>query len=95
MVRSDWAPFATPSALCMVPLDTMPGGNPVTAVPGLTPRSPLIALGPVFVTVCPARTAKLAAVPRPTGAAAAPADWAATIMAIVPAVAAEPPASQA
>src|SRR5580658_3161761 len=42
VVRSDWAPAATPSALWIVPLDTMPGGNPVTAVPGLTPRSPLI-----------------------------------------------------
>jgi hypothetical protein len=41
----------------MVPLLTVPGGNPVTAVPGLTPRSPLITLGPVFVTVVPARTA--------------------------------------
>ena len=51
----------------MVPLTTVPGGNPVTAVPGLTPRFPLIVLGPVLVTVVPARTAKLPAVPRPTG----------------------------
>ena len=43
----------------------------MTAVPGLTPRSPLIALGPVLVTVEPASTAKLSAVPRPTGAWAA------------------------
>jgi hypothetical protein len=71
VVRSDWAPAATPSALCIVPLDTVPGGNPVTAVPGLTPRFPLMLLGPVLVTVVPARTAKLPAVPSPTGATAA------------------------
>ena len=33
-----------------VPLLTRPGGNPVTAVPGLTPRSPEIIDGPVLVT---------------------------------------------
>ena len=49
---------ATTSALWMAPLPTVPGGNPVTAVPGLTPRSPRIVDGPVFVTVVPARTAK-------------------------------------
>lgn len=37
------------------------------AAPGLTPTSPLIRLVPVFVTVLPANTAKLAAVPNPTG----------------------------
>jgi hypothetical protein len=80
----------------MVPPVTVPGGNPVTAVPGLTPRSPLMALGPVLVTVVPARTAKLPAVPRPTGAVAAVAGCEARNMAtaIAPA-AAEPPASQA
>jgi hypothetical protein len=31
--------------------------NPVTAVPGLTPRFPLMTLGRVLVTVDPARTA--------------------------------------
>jgi hypothetical protein len=31
--------------------------NPVTAVPGLRPRFPLMTLGPVLVTVDPARTA--------------------------------------
>ena len=35
----------------MVPLITVPGGKPVTAVPGLTPRSPEINDGPVLVTV--------------------------------------------
>jgi hypothetical protein len=72
VVRSDWAPAATASAECTAPF-TMPGGNPVIAVPGLTPRSPLTMLGPVLVTVDPASTAKLPAVPRPTGATAAPA----------------------
>jgi hypothetical protein len=43
----------------------------VTALPGLTPRSPPMVLGPVLVTVEPASTAKLVAVPRPTGAWAA------------------------
>jgi len=47
----------------MVPPVTIPGGKPVTALPGETPRSPLILLTPVLVTVEPARTAKLAAVP--------------------------------
>ena len=75
VVKSDCAPDATPSVWCTVPL-TMPGGKPVIAVPGLTPRSPLSRLGPVLVTVLPASTAKLPAVPRPTGATAAPAvDW--------------------
>src|ERR1700685_4193058 len=97
VVRSDWAPPATPSALWIVPLDTMPGGNPVTAVPGLTPRFPLMVLGPVLVTVVPARTAKLPAVPRPRGPVAAVAGCEARNMAtaIAPAATAEPPASQA
>src|ERR1700712_4213305 len=42
----------------------MPGGNPVTAVPGLRPRLPSRTVGPVLVTVEPASTAKFAAVPR-------------------------------
>jgi hypothetical protein len=40
-----------------------PGGNPVTAVPGLTPRSPVMTVLPVLVTVLLARTAKVVAVP--------------------------------
>ena len=73
MVKSAWAPSATvpgPVAVYTVPV-TAPGGNPVTAVPGYKPRFPPMTLGPVFVTVLPARTPKLAAVPRPTGAVAA------------------------
>jgi hypothetical protein len=78
----------------MVPSLTMPGGNPVTAVPGLTPRSPSIVLGPVLVTVLPARTAKLAAVPRFTGAVAAPAGWEAMIATTALAAAKPPPAQR-
>jgi hypothetical protein len=71
VVSSSWACSATASALCIVPF-TVPGGKPVTAEPGLTPRFPVITLGPVLVTVLPPRTAKLLAVPR-SGAVAAPA----------------------
>src|SRR6185437_10094749 len=74
VVKSAWAPAATASVTCSVPF-TMPGGNPVTEEPGLRPRSPLLmTLRPVLVTVVPARTPKLPAVPRPTGAVAATAD---------------------
>src|SRR5450759_5214245 len=65
VVRSFWAELASRSALCSVPLTIVPGGNPVTAVPGLTPRSPLIRVGkpgPLVTVVC-ARTAKLVAAP--------------------------------
>jgi hypothetical protein len=48
---------------------TTPGGNPVTAVPGLTPTSPMMTVRPVFVTVELARTANSPAVPRLTGPA--------------------------
>src|SRR4051812_14398089 len=68
MVRSDWAWRHTASPAWMVPLMTIPGGNPVTAGGGDAPRFPLIPLGPVLVTPAPANTAKLSAVPRPTGA---------------------------
>ena len=55
----------------MVPSATWPGGNPVIAVPGLTPTSPCTIDGPVLVTVLPASTPKGAAVPRPTAGWAA------------------------
>ena len=77
VVRSDWAWPATALAAETVPL-TSPGGNPVIAVPGLTPRSPLITDGPVFVTVWPPRTPKLSAVPSPTAGCAA---WAVAVSA--------------
>src|SRR5436190_22914483 len=41
----------------------MPGGNPVIAVPGLTPTSPVTSVGPVLVTVDDPRTAKVCAEP--------------------------------
>src|SRR5579872_3019386 len=49
----------------MVPI-TVPGGNPVIAVPGLIPMSPVTWVAPVLVTVEPARTAKSPAAPRAT-----------------------------
>jgi hypothetical protein len=67
VVKSAIACAAAGSPACIVPI-TVPGGNPVTAVPGLTPRSPVTWELPVLVTVEPARTVKLAADPRTTGA---------------------------
>src|SRR5665648_59130 len=43
----------------------VPGGNPVTALPGVSPKSPVIVVGPVLVIVLAPKTAKLEAVPRP------------------------------
>ena len=48
---------------------SVPGGNPVTALPGLSPRfPPLMMVAPVLVTVEAARTSKFAADPNGTGA---------------------------
>src|ERR1043166_2590964 len=58
-----WA--AAASAIWIVPLTV---GDPVTEVPGLNPRSPLIVVGAMLVTVEAARTANVLAVPRATGA---------------------------
>ena len=66
VVKSCLACAATPSAACIEPSTTFPGGNPTTAEPGLTPRSPVTMVGPPFVTVEPASTANLAADPRGT-----------------------------
>src|SRR5437867_8737631 len=66
MVKSVWAWAAAASAACTAPI-TVPGGNPVTAVPGLTPSPPVITVAPVLVTVELARTPKFAAVPSGTG----------------------------
>src|ERR1019366_340238 len=63
VVRSFLAFKATESLMCLTPV-TVPGGNPVTDEPGSSPRLPVITLGPVLVTVEPARTVKLRAVPR-------------------------------
>src|SRR5437764_12365025 len=49
--------------MCSVPT-RMPGGKPVTEMPGLRPRSPVITLAPALVTVEAARTANVPATPR-------------------------------
>ena len=53
---------ATGPAEYFVPI-TIPGGKPVIAVPGLTPRFPTIKVAPVLVNVEEPKTAKLLAVP--------------------------------
>ena len=65
MVKSACAWAAAPSAIWIVPLTV---GDPVTEVPGLNPRSPLIVVGGMLVTVEAARTAYVLADPRATGA---------------------------
>src|ERR1051325_8065766 len=67
VVKSSCAWAAAASARCIVPL-TVPGGNPVTAVPGLNPRSPFTVEAPVLVTVEAARPASVLAHPRTIGA---------------------------
>lgn len=68
VVRSSWAWAAVGSPACIEPPVTVPppGPKPVTAVPGLTPRSPVTMVGPELVTVEPASTAKVAADPSGT-----------------------------
>jgi hypothetical protein len=73
VVKSLWACSAGASAECFTPPNT-PGGKPLIAVPGLTPTLASNVLGPVFVTLWPARTEYADAVPSSTGAGpAAPA----------------------
>ena len=67
VVKSPWAVAAVRSAACIAPPTTVPGGNPVTALPGLTPKFPLTIVGPVFVTVEPANAVKFPAEFRATG----------------------------
>jgi len=58
------------SVTCMTPgATTIPGGNPVTEVPGLSPRSPpvIVVMRAVLVTVEPPRTLKPPAVSNGTG----------------------------
>src|SRR5687768_7694707 len=62
-----WAATASPAWI--VPF-TIPGGKPVTALPGLTPRLPVTTVGPVLVTVELPSTANDNAVPRPGSVAA-------------------------
>src|ERR1041385_2273229 len=63
--RSSCAWAAAASAIWIVPLTV---GDPVTEVPGLSPRSPLIVVGGMLVTVEAAKTANVLADPRATGA---------------------------
>lgn len=60
----------------------------MTALPGLTPRSPEMIEGPVLVTVWPANIAKEVAVPSPTGGWAADATPPKMITAVAVAMAA-------
>src|SRR5665213_232868 len=76
VMRSFSAVSATPFATYVAPVVWEPGGNPESAVPGESPMSPLIVVGPVLVMALPANTAKDDAVPRLTGAVAADAVWA-------------------
>src|SRR5580765_3276382 len=62
-VRSSCACADAGLAMYFVPA-SMPGGKPVTEVPGLRPRLPLMADAPVLVTVAAANTAYDAAAPR-------------------------------
>src|ERR1700693_3438638 len=55
----------------MAPLSTTPGGNPVTELPGLSPRFPSMIVAPVLVTVEPPKMAKLSAAPSGTVCASA------------------------
>src|SRR5688572_1482653 len=64
-VKSTCAWAAAASAIWIVPLTV---GDPVTEVPGLKPRSPLIVVGAMLVTVEAAKTANVLADPRATGA---------------------------
>src|ERR1700724_1642024 len=50
----------------MAPLSTTPGGNPVTELPGLSPRFPVMIVGPVLVTVEAPKMAKFSAAPSGT-----------------------------
>src|SRR5450756_3181039 len=70
VTRSLLAWSATASAKCTAPF-TVTLVRPVNAVPGCSPTSPLIVVGPVLVILSPARTAQLEVVPRFTGGWAA------------------------
>jgi len=63
-VTPSWACAATALPAWIEPFVTLVARMPVTALPGLTPSEPRIVVGPVLVTVEPARTANAAALPR-------------------------------
>jgi hypothetical protein len=70
VTRSFLAPWVTASPSWLVP-PNVTDPKPVSAGVGKVPTSPVIVVAPVLVIPEPARTAKLPAVPRPTGACAA------------------------
>src|SRR5665647_1049306 len=74
VTRSFLAWSATASVKCTAPV-TVTSARPANCVPGCSPTSPVIVVGPVLVIVVPAKTAKLAVVPRFTGG------WAAILIA--------------
>jgi hypothetical protein len=57
VIRSFSAPRAGPFATFVVPEVCIPGGNPEIDVPGDSPMSPPMVVGPVFVIALPAKTA--------------------------------------
>src|SRR5213075_443071 len=65
VVKSSCAWAAAESATCIVPMTV---GDPVTDVPGLSPRSPVTVVAPVLVIVEAPRTANVMVDPRATGA---------------------------
>jgi hypothetical protein len=72
VTRSFLAPWVTASPAWFVPVSVTQsaagqGVNPVSLAVGNVPTSPVIVVAPVFVRPEPPRTAKLSAVPRPTG----------------------------
>src|SRR5438105_1492028 len=70
VVKSSCAAAAVGSPRCFAPITT-PGPNPTSAEPDYIPKSPVTMVRPVLVTVEPAKTAKLPADPRGTGACGA------------------------
>src|SRR6185503_11892441 len=62
-VVASCARAASPPGPRIVPSFKVPGGKPVTDVPGSTPRSPVMIVGPVLVTVAAPSTAKASAAP--------------------------------
>ncbi len=65
ITKSVLAPCVTESPMWLVPCKVT-DPNPVSEVVGKVPTSPVIVVGPVLVIPEPAKTEKLAAVPRST-----------------------------
>ena len=65
-VKAVWATPPSMSAICGIPT-YIPGGKPVSEVPGDIPMSPVTSVGPVLVTETPARMANDCSEPRSKG----------------------------